>query len=303
MVRPRVRSAGVRAASSRGGRASRRYRESAFASRYLAHFPKRLEPGEITGEASPGYAQYIQVPARVAKHLPGVRVLYIARDPAERAYSSYYYNYVTLAGGDALSFVDLVAAEIAFLEAFFKRDRGHDCDASGACRHDLTNDCYGASSAAHQAGAAARAAGLDVAKALPRGNQHLWRQLVGRSLYAANLEWWYATHAASDLLLVCSEDLGAPATAAPAMDRVASFLGLAAFDFGPVVGRGKYNAGAQHRGYGHVTSWEDAASASTHRAPMDDAARARVDNFTRPFSERLFALAGHRCAWHGAPGR
>lgn len=280
------------------------YRADAFATRYLGHFPKKLERGQITGEASPGYAQYVNVPARVALHLPGARILVIARDPADRAYSSYYYNYVGLAKDDALPFDVLTAAEIAFLEKYFAKAPGASCrhsgDAPGTdCRYDLSGDCYGKSTPQEQVGKAARAAGAGPG-ALPRSNQHLWRQLVGRSLYAVNLEWWYAAHAASDILLVCSEDLGDPSTAAPAMDRVAAFLGLDAFDFGPVVAKGKYNAGAVHRGYGHVTSWDDADKRSVERPPMDAGARAAIDAFARPFSERLFALADHRCAWHGA---
>ena len=285
------------------------YASARFASSYLSHFPTTLGPGEITGEASPGYAQYTSVPGRVAAHLAGVRILCIARDPAERAYSSYYYNYVTSAGASALPFDVLVDAEIDFLEKFFRRDaRRRGCGAGAACRHDLSADCYGRSTAEEQVGRAARRYAdarpgkIALAKAMPRANQHLWRQLVGRSLYAANLDWWYAAHKADDILLVCSEDLGAPDRAADEMARVAAFLGLEAFDFGPVVGKGKYNAGSAHRGYEAVTKWDDAEAVKAHRAPMDEAARAAIANFTRPFNARLFDLAGHACGDWGLGG-
>ena len=283
------------------------YDRNSFATRYLAHFPKTLKPGEISGEASPGYAQYSNVPRRVYAHLAGVRVLCIARDPAERAYSSYYYNYVTSAGANALPFGLLVDAEVALLEKFFRDDKGTP-GKDGRKLHDLSANCYGGTTAEHQVGAAARAyaktaaSGFSAARSMPRANQHLWRQLVGRSLYAANLEWWYAVHDAADILLICSEDLGDAGRAAAEMSRVAGHLGLDAFDFGPVVGKGKYNAGAQHRGYGAVTPWADAAARSA-RKPMDPAARHAVANFTAPFNARLFDLAGHACAeWGRAPG-
>jgi hypothetical protein len=42
---------------------------------------------------------------------------------------------------------------------------------------------------------------------MPTQNAHLWRQLVGRSLYSTYLEWWYDAFSATDVLLVCLEDL------------------------------------------------------------------------------------------------
>ncbi|CAH0377519.1 unnamed protein product [Pelagomonas calceolata] len=283
---------------------------------YLSQFPASLKEGEVTGEASPGYAQYSQVPGRVARHLHGVRILVIARDPAERAHSSYHYNYVGSARVP-LPFEMLVGAEIQFLEAFFRDGTSRKCG-DKVCR-DLSNDCYGAKSAESQAGAVARryageqarkrfkgeaadtaakaARRTAVAMSLPRLNAHLWRQLVGRGLYISNLDWWYAALPEEDMLLVCSEDLNDLQKAASEMGRVASFIGLSQFDFGAAVARGKYNAGAQHRGYGAVTSWTDAASLAEKRPAISTEARQHIDNFTAPFNERLFSRAGHRCRW------
>ena len=60
---------------------------------------------------------------------------------------------------------------------------------------------------------------------------------------------------------------------------------------------GKYNAGAQHKGYNAVTSWGDAALLSEKRPAMSQTARDKIDNFTAPFNERLFARTSHRCRW------
>jgi hypothetical protein len=287
-------------------------------SSYFSQFPRTLKEGEVTGEASPGYAQYSQVPGRVARHLAGVRILVIARDPAERAHSSYHYNYVGSAHVP-LPFDLLVGAEIEFLEAFFRNGPTKKCG-DKVCR-DLSTDCYGARSAEAQAGVVARryageqarkrfakdpkaadtaakaARRTAVAMSLPRLNAHLWRQLVGRGLYVSNLDWWYASHQSEDILLVCSEDLNDADKAASEMGRVASHIGLSSFDFGGAVSRGKYNAGAQHKGYGVVTSWGDAALLSEKRPAMSQTARDKIDNFTAPFNERLFARTSHRCRW------
>ena len=129
------------------------YDASRMSSRYLSQFPLHWKEGEVTGEASPGYAQYSQVPGRVARHLSGVRILVIARDPAERAHSSYHYNYV---------------GERACTITIRPVGRGGDCVFGGVfqgrpfekvCRQtcrDLSNDCYGVRSAEAQAGVVAR---------------------------------------------------------------------------------------------------------------------------------------------------
>jgi len=66
---------------------------------YLGHFPTAtsfLASGAlITGEASPGYLPYPDVAYLVSKRLPGPRIVVVGRNPLERAWSSYRYNYVT----------------------------------------------------------------------------------------------------------------------------------------------------------------------------------------------------------------
>ena len=65
---------------------------------YLRHFPTTetfLGSGALmTGEASPGYLPYPDVAALAARRLPGPRIIVAARDPIDRAWSSYKYNYV-----------------------------------------------------------------------------------------------------------------------------------------------------------------------------------------------------------------
>ena len=48
----------------------------------------------MTGEASPGYLPYPGVAHIIYKRLPGVRFIMLGRNPIERMYSSYQYNYV-----------------------------------------------------------------------------------------------------------------------------------------------------------------------------------------------------------------
>ena len=250
------------------------YQPRHFADSYLRHFPS-LKKGEMTGEASPGYVAYSQVPGRVVRHLPSVRILCIVRDPAERAYSAYHYNYLSVAS-EPLSFEDLITAEIAFLKT--------QCNVTATSFLDLSSKCYGAHSADVQAGAIARGK----KDALPRANAHLWRQLVGRSLYILYLDHWFQHFPAEDIFIVCSERLGDPTVAPFELDDVGNFLGLPAFDFTPVVAKGKYNAGASHAGYRSVTSWDRVPDLEEKRPPMPEEARAKIDAFVHPFNTRLF---------------
>lgn len=249
------------------------YKANSFEEMYLGRsFPKRLEAGQMTGEASPGYVQYSQVPARVFRHLPDTRILIIVRDPAERAYSSYYYNYLN-AARDPLSFEFLVSKEIELLKTCLK--------ATGKERKiDLNADCYGKTSARLTYG------NLGPGK-LP-GRQHLWRQLVGRSLYSVYLDWW-----PDGFFVVCSELLGDPRSAVDEMNRVTEFLDLPRYDFAPVVALGKYNAGSKHEGYSHLTTWAEAAELKRPDMPLT--ARQLVDHFAHPFSLRLFERAQRQC--------
>ena len=49
----------------------------------------------MSGEASPGYLPYPDVAIDMKRRLPEPRILTMGRNPIERAYSSYKYNYVT----------------------------------------------------------------------------------------------------------------------------------------------------------------------------------------------------------------
>lgn len=66
---------------------------------YLSHFPTTtsfLASGALmTGEASPGYLPYPDVAHKIRQRLKGPKIIAVGREPIDRAYSSYRYNYVT----------------------------------------------------------------------------------------------------------------------------------------------------------------------------------------------------------------
>ena len=70
---------------------------------YRGHFPtkrtaRRVAEAEgvdrvITGEASPYYMFHPLAPERIARDLPGVKIIVMLRDPVERAYSAHAHEY------------------------------------------------------------------------------------------------------------------------------------------------------------------------------------------------------------------
>lgn len=63
---------------------------------YRAHFPVRsgrFRPGKITFESSGYYSFHPLAAGRIARDLPGVRVVMMVRDPVERAFSAYKHEH------------------------------------------------------------------------------------------------------------------------------------------------------------------------------------------------------------------
>jgi hypothetical protein len=85
---------------------------------YASRFPTRLYGWYVrqrhgmellTGEASPYYVFHPQVPYRVARHLPDVKLILLLRDPVQRAYS--HYQHEVARGFETLGFEEAIRAE------------------------------------------------------------------------------------------------------------------------------------------------------------------------------------------------
>jgi len=75
---------------------------------YRGNFP-RLEPGQLTLDATPIYLFDPAVPPRLAAALPDAKVIAILRDPVDRAYSQWQHS--TWLGEESLPFAEALAAE------------------------------------------------------------------------------------------------------------------------------------------------------------------------------------------------
>jgi len=77
---------------------------------YRAHFPFSF-PGRrlITGEASPYYLFHPRVPERMARVLPGVKIIVLLRNPVDRALSHYHWEVAY--GNESRSFREAIRRE------------------------------------------------------------------------------------------------------------------------------------------------------------------------------------------------
>ena len=76
---------------------------------YRSFFPLSSKSNRITGEASPYYIFHPQVPERVHRELPEIKLITLLRNPVDRAYSHYSRRYQR--GTESLSFEDAIAEE------------------------------------------------------------------------------------------------------------------------------------------------------------------------------------------------
>jgi Sulfotransferase domain len=108
-VRTMLRTKGVHFFDTAYGRGMSWY-ASRFPTRLAAWWVARRHGVELrTGEASPYYLFHPQVPARVAEHLPRVKLIALLRDPVVRAYS--HYQHEVARGFEPLSFEEAIEAE------------------------------------------------------------------------------------------------------------------------------------------------------------------------------------------------
>jgi hypothetical protein len=134
-------------------------------------------------------------------------------------------------------------------------------------------------------------------------NLFLAQALLGRSLDVFPLDWWYLTFPKEDIYFLCTEEMrdlsGEP------INQLGQFLGLPSFNFSSAVSEGMFNVGG-HKGYDKQVSWEKVEEeAKDHSSknetekeiPLSDEFRKELEDFIRPFNERLFELIGRRCNW------
>ena len=292
----------------------------------------------MSGEASPGYLPYPDVVLDMKKRLATPRILVIGRNPIERAYSSYKYNYVVpemkyltsgkqngISRGETedyykqflFSFDDMMRAELAVLRECFapgseaelqtrkvwgkvpwvKKELERRKAAGLPPLIDLDGFCYGS----YVNSTVLRRQWTDLVATYPDKlildrNLHLKQAFIGRSLYLFPLEWWYAAFPKEHIYFVCTEEL--EDFSGEAMNSIGQFLGLPRYDnFSEVVQGGAFNVGG-HRGYDNEISWEKIEDDhKKDEIPLSNELRKEIEDFIRPYNQRLFDMSGRQCDW------
>eukprot|EP00541_Cyclophora_tenuis_P019284 CAMPEP_0116543890 /NCGR_PEP_ID=MMETSP0397-20121206/1814_1 /TAXON_ID=216820 /ORGANISM="Cyclophora tenuis, Strain ECT3854" /LENGTH=322 /DNA_ID=CAMNT_0004068043 /DNA_START=134 /DNA_END=1102 /DNA_ORIENTATION=+ len=268
---------------------------------YLSHFPSAttyLASGALmTGEASPGYLPYPDVVALVANRMPGTKIICVGRDPLDRSYSSYRYNYINPAieklkkGHERgilgkqpdeyyqqflFSFEDMMRAELKILRRCLAPNGPGELGA----RRQWASTTWGRS-VYEQRSRQNRSMLVDldgqcyggfVSSKVPRIQwAELAAQQPGKFLNVHNLHLSQAMIGRSLYTyplewwyaLFPKEDIYFVCTeemkdkSGDPINEVGKFLGLPSFNFSGVVSEGMYNVGG-HKGYDHVTTWDQA---------------------------------------------
>lgn len=251
----------------------------------------------MTGEASPGYLPYPDVAALAHQSMPRTRIICVGRNPLERAYSSYRYNYVNPAmtmmrNGETknikknqtdhyymkyvFSFEQMVKAELAVLK---------ECLATGGdgitkAKQKWEKTKWGEKVYADREGSNkpplvdidGQCYGGVVSPAILRKQ---WAGLASKHpekiLNVPNLHLTQALVGRSLYVyplewwyaIFDQWDIYFVCTeeltdlSGASLNRVGEYLGLPSYNFSSVISEGMYNVG-EHQGYDHVTPWDTA---------------------------------------------
>jgi len=88
--------------------------EKDFGDYYLKKYFSEVGYQSAIGERSSSYMFGNEVPSRMYKHLPGIKLIFMLRNPIERAYANY--RYTVLEGLEPNSFMDALTNEKARIE-------------------------------------------------------------------------------------------------------------------------------------------------------------------------------------------
>ena len=288
----------------------------------------------MTGEASPGYLPYPEVVRQVKKNMPGPKIVCVGRNPLERTYSSYRYNYVepTL---DALhrgsvqgipgkqdyeyyqqylfSLEDFVKAELHHLN---KCVMGFGINATRNMWYDKTrwmrpefdqrermglpplidldHVCYGG----RVNNTVLRPQWAEMQLANPEKIILSPAAFLVQALIGRSLYVfpleWWYIQFDPSNVLFVCTE---DLSDPEQLNQLTLQMGLPSFDFTDVIAEGAYNVGG-HDGYDKATSWTVVETEEEKVViPLSDDLRQEYLAFVQPINERLFALTGKRCNW------
>lgn len=249
----------------------------------------------MTGEASPGYLPYPEVVQRISRTMPGPKIICTGRNPLERSYSSYRYNYVQptlekfrkgrVQGIEKrqdddfyqkylFSFEDFIKSELKQLKACFNgfgikatRDRWYSSNKWTQSEFDKRDDPQqeldplidldNVCYGKRVNNKVLRPQWAEIQKANPEKVILSTNAFLVQSLIGRSL---YVFPLEWWYILFQSSDITFMCTEELSdpdkLNHLAMQLGLPPHNFTDIVGKGAYNVGG-HRGYDTVTPWKE----------------------------------------------
>lgn len=320
---------------------------------YLSHFPSAetfLSHGALmTGEASPGYLPRPDVAFDLQDMMKSKagngsnqpvntpKIITAVRNPLERSYSSYKYNYarpgleqIKQENPDLATYMTDKEITEKYLFSFEQLIRAEldnlkECLKPGGMGEQVTRQVHGRKTWAMSILQRKESEGMPliaiddacygdiVSPTLPRRQ---WKALVEQ--YPQKLINIPNLHTVQSMLgrslytfplewwyaLYPIEDLYVVCNedlkfhGGQELSRVSDFLGLPAFDFSDVVNEGMFNVG-ENVGYDTVTKVEkkDSVVDIYRDIPISEELKRDYLSFVQPYNERLYELIGKRCDW------
>ena len=310
---------------------------------YLSQFPKTHLH---TGEAAPGYLPYPYVAERIynVSFIPSpltlprtnphllasfcslqdlgddINIIMIARDPIERAFSSYMYNYRSqpLKANEIISFNDLISAELAILDSCLSPGGSAEQRASSSPymgnvidkpRFNVIEGCY--EDKQDEQWRQIIEQNPSVAHSVDSPLSYLFQAFVGRGLYSYQLEWWLG--AFNNVFVVCSQELKNDSK--DAMTKLGNWMGVegGSKEWEDVVQLGAYNVGGATKSYVYdeKVSWdafdkiseEKGGTLAQLKMAMDPDVLKRFEQLAQDELKHLnelqkrFAFGGGKCEW------
>jgi len=228
----------------------------------------------VAGEYSTSYILHPLAPKRIHDELPDVKIIVLLRNPIDRAYSHYTMSLRTSL--EAVSFEKVVAKEMMEIDEL--RMTFRECFNAAGCSPKL---CYPASPM-HRHDAKQTPYTIKSDKDL---KDYFFTSYLFRSIYDDSVERWLSVFPREQILFLRSEDLFDDPGAV--MEEARMFLGLPEFDF--------MSEAALHVSWGGGASNQYTQPHSYK--PMQPATRKMLQQFFKPYNERLYSLIGRDMCW------
>ena len=275
----------------------------------------------VTGEASPGYLPDERSAKFIGRHLRGVRILMLFRDPVERALSSYIYNYLnvvkeehrkksrgTVSVQTKFSHMNAILAEeeeidnesIVTFEEFVDAEMRHirRClkkKGLSAAAIDIFKLCFDGDETVEKQWEGLERSKNGKARIVRTHSSYLIRTMLARGFYQSQHDLWLRE--GHDIHVMCTEQMNLE-TGDQVLKDAASFIGLPEYNFTDTIFRHGILNSKENPGYEVSTTWREHALKHPS-AGVSPATRKKIIDFLKEHDATLtgWGKFSKSCGW------